>query len=38
MKDVAWFLAAYSKMQGERKNLRKELVSKKELKHDEFEN
>lgn len=38
MEDVAWFLAAYSKMQGERKNLRKELVSKKEAKHDEFKN
>lgn len=38
MEDVAWFLAACSKMQEERNNLRKELVSKKEPKHDEFEN
>ena len=38
MEDVAYFLAAYSKMQEKRDNLRKEMVSKKEPEHDEFEN
>lgn len=38
MEDVAWVLTAYHKMQEKRNNLRKEVVSKKEPKHDEFEN